>query len=388
MNLMARWWLTAVSCVCPLMVAAQTAAPPKLEMTRAFAGSCLFASAQTKHAAPLLAAILPSLLSVSLDRLGAAFSTAGEAKTISKTAGINTELSARSAPDCVQLVTGSFYAGTAEVSSDVLPASTPSIVVVADEMTKRGILLADRPSFFYEGRLKFSADGSAVAIETTALIYRQRYDGSLLGKFSSTRDLVVSAAISEPASDGNKGTATVASVAFEKLSPGEGLYLFPAPSPPSMLWLPYKEPENAAPRVLQLTISETRDANQFLSFVGDVLKGSKDQLLAQGEELLIPAKRKEAELKQQQAEQASAKLALDNLAAAKAAEVAARDALDDFRALKVASPADVRGQRTAAGKAVPLVLNANGTAAVASLPAPFSSVDLLELDSAIKRQSP
>lgn len=384
MNSIFRFWLVAIFGAYPFLAIGQAAAPPKLEMTRAFAGSCIFANSQTKHAAPLLAAILPSLLSVSLDRLGAAFSTAGEAKTISKSAGVNVELTARSAPDCVQLVSGSFHAGAATVSQDVLPPSTPNLAVALDEMTKRGILLAERPAFLYEGRLKFSVDGSAVAIETTALMYRQRYDGSLLGKFTSTRDLVISAAISEPASDGNKGAGTLASVAFEKLSPSESLYLFPSPSPPSMLWLPYKAPENAAPRVVQLTVSEARDANQFLTFVGEVLKGSKDQLLAQSEELLIPVKRKEAELKQQQADQALMKLTADNVALAKAAEVAARDAMDDFRAAKVANPNDLRGQRTAAGKAFPLVLNANSTAAVANLAAPFNSLDLLELDVAIK----
>lgn len=376
-------WLLTTFVACP-MVASSQSLPPKIYLTRAFAGACLFASPQTRRASPLLTAILPSLLSVSLDRLGTAFTTAGEAKTISKTAGVNTELTAKSAPDCIQLISGAFYAGVAAVPGDALPDATPNSKIVLDELNKRGILLAERPTFLYEGRLKLSTDSSAVAIETTAIFYRERYDGSFLGKLTSARDLVISAAIAEAGSDGNKGTATVASIAFEKLSPGQSLYLFPTVSPPSMLWLPYRAPEIAAPRVIQLTVSETRDANQFLTFVGDVLKGSKDQLVAEGEALLIPAKKKEAELKQRQAEQASMKLASDNLAAAKSAEVAARDAMDDFRAVKTASPKDIRAQRTAAGKALPLVLTANSTAAMANVDAPFVALDLTELDLAIK----
>lgn len=372
------------ACIAWAVLSSAQTTPPKIYLTRAFSGGCLFSDAQKPHASPLLAAIIPSLVNVSLDRLAAAFSKAGEAKTIAKTAGVNAELSSTSTPACIQLVSGSFYAGEAKVTKDALPAQTPKPDIVVHELNERGILLAERPSFLYEGRLKMSTDRSAVAIETTAFYYRERYDGSVLGKLSSARDLVVSAVIAEPGSDGNKGSGTVASFAFEKLVPLDTLYLFPGDSPPAMLWLPFKAPETAAPRVILMTVSEARDANQFLTFVGDVLKGSKDQLQIEAEQLLIPVKKKEADLKQQQAEQAAQIQATENLTAAKAAEVTARDAVDDFHAFKTANPTDSRGLRTSAGRALPLVLTANSTAGVAGIPLPFSNLIVSELNAAIR----
>lgn len=381
----------------------ELSAAPALHMDRAFTGPCIFGVSSSPRAA-FLAAIIPSLLNISLDRLGKALTNAGEAKTITRTATANIEISSKTdeRPACLLFVSGSFETGPdAKTIASALPLgsavsdSDSSLILMA--LNGRGIFLAGPPDALVEARLTWSSDGSAVAFEINAIEYGKHFGGGLFDSFKSERDLVISISIAEPGSEGNKGTGSLSSVTFQKLKPAQLTYRFAASKGrslglPSTAWIPIKLPATQAPRTVLISFAEANDGNQFLSFLGDVLSGSKAQIQTEAENILIPAKRDAAEKAQRDAAVAVDLSAKQLLSTAKNDEVVARNAMDDLNQVSQTYNAeknaghkpDAKVVRTSAGNTIAKILVANHSARSAGIPEPFGDNDIQTANSFVR----
>ena len=323
--------------------------------TRLFYNKCVLlttaeeARGEAFPLAALGAAVLPSLISTTLDRFGQALRRAGEAETTSISASLNIEVEPdqeKLAP-CVQFVRGWFLDEASGVPDSVLKGMTPQEL---NRVKDRRIYLAEAPHFFLELRLRRSANGEAVAYAPSYLVYnRLLKDGS---EAMSHRGLAVQFSIHKPGKPADDDSAVGAPLTFGNLEIGTARrYLLPdtsqapypesqwfpsfipvspqaaslssavpAPPPPAVpspssavptppppaipmpsvpappISVPTMPTKHAAPLTATLTVAEVRDANKFLLFLADVFEGSKENLQTLLETQLIKEKRDAAKL--------------------------------------------------------------------------------------------
>jgi len=359
--------------------AADGASGQTLQMTRVFAGECIGEPYPVAgRFAPIVAAIAPALIKESLARLGLALRKAGEAHTETRSATANVEISLNRVPQCVQITVGSFYLTCTRSDPDEECTelsgtdwlgfrNTGRAASAVKSMSHLEMVLADRPDVFFEGRLRWSRNGTGVEMEPSLLLYRKTVRSAFLR--GNKRDIVMTLGIAEPGSAGDDKGA-FGNLTLEGLTPSERLYNFAPGAGQSTIWIGasvagVSEP---APRTLLLSFAETRKASEFLIFLADVLEGSKEPLQTALEDAIVPAKRAAAEI-------AAATAAVEAGNAAVTAEAGARDAVAAFTTARDSGAA---GVRTKAAAAFTAMTNANLAAAKAGLAAPFSETELAE----------
>jgi hypothetical protein len=273
--------------------------------TRTFAGPCRSALVQ-ERSGPLAAlgdAILPTLIDKSLSLFSTAIRKAGEASTVSITASYNTEIGSDVMPvKCITIVQGNFYTqdtyfheGTYAALNPLGDQNQSDIKLSYSHLKTMGAYLAGAPAFFFEGALNRSEDRAAIAIQPTIILYNSLLGSKTLNWFGGTRDLVVSTAISAPGSAGANEQGTIGQFKLKGLSTGTML-LFDVKGPQTA-WIPIQLTQQKAPRTIEVTITETKDANKFLTFLADVLDGSKEQVETVLKQTLVQSER--TKLKQQ-----------------------------------------------------------------------------------------
>lgn len=342
----------------------------------------------------IAAAVLPSLIEKSLDRLATAIRKAGEESVTNISRSTNIEIDKTLIPTCIQIVHGTFFTKksqfenlNSQIKEKLLP--TNEIKGASDVMNKPleklanlGVFIAETPFLFFEGNVRVSEDMSAIAISPSILIYNSLIESTDFK--NGTRDLVLSFTFSSAGQSALQGKGTYGQLQFSNLKTGTVL-LFPDTAFETP-WIPIQITEKKSPRIVSVTASETKDANGFLLFLADVLDGSKDkvetvlkQTLIETERVKLKQQELEAEKNKQQAETDALVTAYSSISEAQISY------LDYHQALEKDGTKQVIIQK--GNDALSKMLIANLKARHAGLADPFKENAILEIQKELFEQN-
>ena len=284
---------------------------------RVFYGDCLFSG----ESGALLAPVVSSVLSNTLDRFGTALRRLGEAETYSETDFRNLELSPGSQLNCIQVVKGTF-----EGKGDGIEiGEAPRAVKLPSQIN-----LSSAPDFFIELRPRTSADAAFLTLQPTYLDYRGLLkDGS--SPANASRSIAMQLSFHGAGKDADDNTAVGTTVLLGNLRvgttrdyavPPDSLDVTSAESPWFPTFMPAGGPpkrnaSNAAPAApqpanpqpddstpssggtkvpmsLTVTVAETRSERPFILFLADVFDDTKEDVKTQLELMLLSEKRQQA----------------------------------------------------------------------------------------------
>lgn len=283
---------------------------------RLYYGDCVRLTEEEQAKAAIIpviaAAVLPSLISNTLDRFGNALRGTGEAQSYPVTTQRNIEVEFEVVDSCMQWVRGRFLNQPPAKPSQHLTGLEAD---ESDRLAELGIYLAEPPDLFIEWRLRASADRTALAVAPTYVEYnRLLKDRS--DKPGNTRGLALQLSFHGPGKSPNSATAVGTSVVFGNLTVGshrrydmpysasDGFELespwFPTFAssrlPKRLTAADPQMSSDSYPMTVTATVAEMRDANQFLLFLADVFDESREDLKAVIDTQLIKEKRDKAEL--------------------------------------------------------------------------------------------
>lgn len=291
---------------------------PRSVTTRIFYGDCIRLTEEEMAKAGVIpaiaAAVVPSLVSNTIDRFGRALHSAGEAESFTVTGQRNIEVAPGEVNLCMQWVRGRLLDEAPEPTARHLTGLEDE---ESDRLAELGIYLAEAPELFIELRLRPSADRTALAVAPTYVEYNRLLKGRNRNK-NLSRGLAVQISFNGPGKTPASATAVGTSLVLGDFIVGthhrysmphpleDGFELespwFPTFSPPPMPATATEadtDPqlsEDTFPMTVTATVAETRDANQFLLFLADVFEESKGDLKEALEIQLIKQKRDKAEL--------------------------------------------------------------------------------------------
>ncbi|HEY7818403.1 MAG TPA: hypothetical protein VIG29_09300, partial [Vicinamibacteria bacterium] len=379
-------------------------APPLRHLSRVFLGDCLFAQPETEaFLAPLLAAVLPSLIQAGFNRLGKTLEASATEKTWQSTTFTNFEMSDTHFPKCVLVIRGPFAYSADKM--DLEWAEGSPFAKQTDRMKARGIYLSGKPDFYFEGKFRASAEGPALSIVPVVASFEKPIGDRAL-RTGEGRYVKLDFAFHPPAKPAaaadNPATQLIlghlekgafheydASCAPGSVTPSAGALPSqpggdpsaggngnlpanpPAPKsatracPDESLW--FAIPRTAALTPMSLTVStaEVQGDSAFLGLLSEVFKESRDDLEALAKRATIAAEAEKARLAELEADHALA-VAYDQ------ALIEALSALETCAAgPTVANAGAARIKQKAA----------NLAAAKAGEPAPFGDSHLVPVDS-------
>ncbi len=385
--------------------------------TQVFVGNCLTVSGLESA---LFTTLASSIISQGYTRIGATLEASAAEQTWTVIGSTNYEASKATQPKCVQVIQGQFFQ-EANPATSAWMAGT-SYADYANLFKARGIHLAARPDFFFEGVFRTSANGGARAIVPLAVGFHDP-----IGKRSLRRDdgrrTKLKFAFHEAGKPAADSASAVTELEFGMLwpgtltkfdfscvqpvgsplaqpagTPGAGVApppqpggappaqpgapapapAAPAPTPaaapgqPSRacatesLWFRTTATDAFAPMSLTVTLSQVQDRSDALGFIADVFKSSKTELERITKEELIESEREKAKVA---ALAAQTTLATKYTTAASAA----------LTALEACSTTATVANRSAARVKQ---LEANLAASQAGVPAPFADGDMPALGGA------
>lgn len=382
--------------------------------TQVFVGNCMTV---TGLESALFATLASSIISQGYNRIGTTLEASAAEQTWTVTGSTNFEASTASQPRCVQVVQGQFFQ-EAQQATGIWAADTPYASYV-EQLKTRGILLATRPDFFFEGVFRTSANGAARAIVPAAVGFHEPIGRRPL-RTDEGRRTKLNFVFHEAGKSATDAANAATELDFGMLWPGTltkfdvgcargtgssavppagtpgpaatlpaqpaggppaqpvapGLGAPPpaaAPAPPQIaaqqpsracatesLWFRTTAPDAVAPMSLTVTMSQVQDRSDALGFIADVFKSSKTELERITKEELIDSEREKAKLAALEAQTA---LATKYTTAASAA----------LQALEACSTAGTLANRSAARLKQ---MEANLAAAQAGLPGPFADADM------------
>jgi len=283
--------------------------------TRLFYGDCVRLTEEEQAKAAIItsiaAAVLPSLVSNTLDRFGKALRGTGEAQSYPVTTQRNIEVEFEVVESCMQWVRGRLLDQPPVKPNEVLAGLGPD---ESNRLAELGVYLAEAPDLFIELRLRASADRSALTVAPTYVEYnRLLKDRS--DKPGKTRGLALQLSFHGPGKAANSATAVGTSVVLGDLmlgshrrftmpySASDGFELespwfptFVSSRPKSLATVDSQTEIDSYPMTITATAAETRDANQFLLFLADVFDESSGDIKEVLDTQLIKEKRDKAEL--------------------------------------------------------------------------------------------
>lgn len=127
--------------------------------TQVFVGTCLTVSGLESAGFDVLAS---SIISQGFNRIGSTLEASAAEQTWTVTGSTNYEASKLTQPRCVQIIQGQFFQD-AQPGYGSSMTGTPYAGYV-EQFKNRGIHLAARPDFFFEGAFRASANGAARSI--------------------------------------------------------------------------------------------------------------------------------------------------------------------------------------------------------------------------------
>ncbi len=378
--------------------------------TQVFVGNCLTVNFIENAFGATLAS---SIISQGFNRIGTTLEASAAEQTWTVTGSANFEMSKTTRHRCVQVIQGQFFQEAQHATGTWMEGTQyePYSQLLKD----RGIHLAARPDFFFEGVFRTSANGGARAIVPAAVGFHEpigsrplrRDDGrrtKLRFVFHETGKSATDTANAATELDfgmlwpGKLTTFDVACVPGISLTrrppsgilaPGATLPAPPAGSPPPQpggaapapapavapaadptqaaracatesLWYRTTASDTVAPMSLTVTMSQVQDRSDALAFIADVFTSSRTELERITKEELIESEREKARL---------AALAAQTTLATKYTTAAAAA----LTALEACSTTATVANRSAARVKQ---LEANLAASQAGVPAPFADGDM------------
>lgn len=353
---------------------------------------CVFASAEKLESAEAVAVALAStIIKEGVSLVGRALTEAGASKTsTTEPAFGNFNSSITEPPVCVQVVRGKFYPKPppgSEINMPEWAVKSGFSTTQWKYLQKNGVYLSEAPGFLFEGQIAKARGASNVfTLAPIYLSYRESLDSDGL-TFKSYRNISIALDFFSPATTTDKPIgSTILSLGrvdrgqiqcYGKNAQCQYVHepndIFVKSSKYFVLQLP----EGAdSPMYIQSIVTETREANEFVGFIGKVMMANDklivDNLSGEVEMMISRTKREEAKaqlvtLKEtnRTAYYDAVKLALPVLEKCKAADV--KDESDYF--LKVLAAADAQRK-------------VNNAAAMAEISSPFDSETFIESPSA------
>ena len=186
--------------------------------TRVFVGNCVYRSeSEAALAGPLLGALLPK----AFNKIGETLEAAAKEKTWQATAFTNFEMSVSARPKCIHVVRGVFEDTAADGTlGENAWAKGTSYAKQSVTLARRGIRLAGKPDFFFEGKFRSSGDGSAVAIVPTVVAF-ERPIGTRALRSGETRHLKMSFAFHPPGKSATAADVPATELVLGEMSPGD-----------------------------------------------------------------------------------------------------------------------------------------------------------------------
>lgn len=315
--------------------------------TQVFVGNCL---TEPGLESALFATLASSIISQGYTRIGATLEASAAEQTWTVTGSTNYEASKATQPKCVQVIQGQFFQDAPQTVGAW--AKGTSYEPYVGQFNRRGIHLAARPDFFFEGVFRTAANGGARAIVPLAVGFHEPIGKRPLRSDDGRRTKLKFAfhEAGKPASD---SASAVTELDFGMLWPG-ALAKFdfscvkPAGSPPAQpggapvggttpppqpagappaqpvapapapaapapapapaagqpsracatesLWFRTTATDAFAPMSLTVTMSQVQDRSDALAFIADVFKSSKTELERITKEELIESEREKAKL--------------------------------------------------------------------------------------------
>lgn len=321
--------------------------------TLVFVGNCITVTGLTESA--IGASILSSVIGQGVTRIGTTIAASAAEQTWTTSGATNFEAKSGAYPRCVQVVQGHFFSTP---TPDTLQAWAKGTDYerYAEQLERRGILLAAQPDFFFEGVFRSAHDLSAMAIVPAALGFHQPLGTRPLRSDAARRTKITFTLhpAGRAASDSQNavteldfgmvwpsklmdfdtdcvpraiGTAAPAGSVSSPLpaqpggappaQPSGGAPpVQPMPTSPSApaaapvpeagrpatacsvesLWMRTAASVTYAPMSLTATISQTQDRSDFLGFFADVFTSSKTEIERWAKEELIASEREKARL--------------------------------------------------------------------------------------------
>lgn len=324
--------------------------------THVFVGNCVILPAGREAAlAGLAAAILPSLISQTFDRIGRTLEASAKEYTWTVTAATNFETSDTEFPRCVQIVRGRFVGSEADANyswaSDTIYKQNVS------RLKQRGIWLTSRPAFFFEGVFRQASGDPAVRSIVPVFVSFDSAIAQRTLRADPARNVKLAFAFHAPgksAADASNpstdlmlgpldppvaltfdtscvGETTTSGATAPPAQPGVGgppKPPTPAAKPPpagntasvpsacvdESVWFRLPASKERVPMSITVAVSEVQGASEFLAFVAAVFKDSQDELETLAKQALITSEREKARLAQLEA-QNTASVAYDNAVA-------------------------------------------------------------------------
>lgn len=296
----------------------------------------------TEFFGPILSALLGSLVTTGVNKIGAALRTAGNARTWRVTASRNLDLTAAEfdAQPCVQIVRGRFFTNAPPANRRPADLSDPRVINAWPTLVRNGLYLAGQPDFFFEGRLSRSSGGQALTLVplyarldspigrrflrsgrsrhvAVFLTYFAPGQAQLVSESNASASVVLGELRPGVARDFTEGVRPASSPVTDELGtslteairrcPPRPAADAPACSEPipasASSWFNLALVEGKQPLTLGILVTETQGADAFLSFIGGVL-GSEEVTAAVSTALVSqidPAEREEARTQAQSA---------------------------------------------------------------------------------------
>ena len=273
--------------------AADPSRPGQFDGLQIATGSCMTTTdpARNTPAEPstkgLVDEALKAVITEGANYIGKALTEAGKAKTWTASGARNLEAPARGLPLCVQVVRGSF-----DATGKATPAWTPAAPWPSDtaqELRKRGVVLAKAPAFLFEGQIIQSADLSSYTIRPATVTFTTPQ-----GESAKERHIALFFAVTGPGTKATADSAPATNVVIGKVQVGT-TFAYAAPptgfsSPYEPIWFSLGQ-DQKKPITINAVLSETRDERAFLTFLGKILSNDKvkGEITSGAQQLFIPA---------------------------------------------------------------------------------------------------
>jgi hypothetical protein len=387
--------------------------------THVFVGNCVMTEGGEEFFGGILAAVLPSLVSNVFNRFGNVLDAAGKEHTWQATAFTNFEVNKDNMPRCVQIVRGEFLPRESKKSetspNDKWADQIDQYKRKGTRFESIGIRLTRRPDFFFEGVFRESTDRSVMAIVPVFVGFTEPIGERAL-RSDKKRNVSLTFAFHSPGKSATDATNSSTNLVLGELSPGAlidfdyscaakepagstsggppsqpsgapgGPPSTPGGAPPTpgakpaagkedptkkdapkvppracadeSLWFKLTRGDDLSQLSLTAATTEVQGKNEFLVFLSDVFKGSKEGLEKLAQQTLIESEREKARL---------AALQASNEAAVKYDEAATA-------ALTALEACSTEGTLAKAGAARVKQQGANLAAARADIAQPFSTL--------------
>lgn len=240
-------------------------------------GSCIKAPSRpapdvkTKGA---LDAILTAGISQGVNYLGKALTSAGASETLTVTGWRNLQPSPNGLPQCILVVQSNFIT-TGTPASWAAPSGWPADL--SARLTTKGLLVDRLPDFIFEGEIISTNDQSALTVRPVIATYLKPI-GTRALRPSEDRSIALFISITAPGGKPTLENNPSAALIFGKMSPNTTrLYddTNTMSSPYESPWFTLAKADSQKALTVHAMLSETQEAQAFLTFLGAVFSDSK-----------------------------------------------------------------------------------------------------------------